>query len=265
MAKLDEDARKKTAEFNDIKSQRANTSKKDGNLLNVDLVDVLTPEVVVARGNENDDFIYSKFLTTVVVILGRGAEKEFLETYESLTPQVVPQSAKKFNVDDKDGNSAWRVVVCTACQTDGKNSPVDNFKRACRERRFVARDFEFSAESYKKIMATRQRLEMDVQQQTAMITGIYRDAWSDVMHSLVHVKAMRIFVESVLRYGMPPKFASFVLAAPAKPAPARKALATILGSGKAGPSAGAGDENQDDEEFFPYVSFTFVPFTAARG
>ena len=89
---------------------------------------------------------------------------------------------------------------------------MDNFKRPCREKRFAARDFVYSAQGYTKFIETRQRLEQEVQSQTAVITGIYRDAWSDVMHGLVHVKAMRIFVESVMRYGMPAKFASFYVA-----------------------------------------------------
>jgi len=217
-------------------------------------------------GDENDDFVYSKFLTTVVVVLSKGTEKEFLGSYESLTPQVVPGSAKCFtSLTDKEGTSIWRVVLCTAgAPTDAKThgaNPADNFKRACRERRYVARDFEYSADGHKKLVASRQRLEQEVSAQQAMITGIYRDAWSDVMHALVHVKAMRIFVESVLRYGMPPKFSAFVVSPPAnKLVPARKALASILGKGQRGPAA----EGDEDEEFFPYVSLSFVPFTAAK-
>merc|ERR1712157_249687 len=95
--------------------------------------------------------------------------------------------------------------------------------------------------------------------------GMHRDAWSDVMHALVHIKAMRVFVESVLRFGMPPRFASFILAAQANPAPARKALADILGKGVSGAFASSGEKEEgDDEEFFPYVSLSFTPFTAPR-
>ena len=201
--------------------------------------------------------------------LAKGSEQEFLSIYESLTGTVVPKSAKCFtSCNDKDGKSVWRVVLCTACtQTDAKAAdPVDNFKRACRERRFAARDFVYSAEGYTKLIQTRQRLEQEVQSQTAVITGIYRDAWSDVMHGLVHVKAMRIFVESVLRYGMPAKFASFIITPPANKIPAaRKALAIVLGSKSQ--MAGHSDdkeEKDDDEEFFPYVSLSFTPFTAPK-
>jgi len=261
MAKLDEEARKKTAEYSDVKAQKANVTKKDGTLLTVDLVDTFTPQQVVARGSENDDFIYSKFLTTVVVILTKGSEKDFLACYEKLSPTVVPQSAKCFTaLTDKDGNTAWRVVLCSGAE---KNH-IDNFKRACRERRFVARDFEYSGDAYKKLLQDRDRLEKEVIAQQRMVTDIYRNAWSDVMHVLVHVKAMRVFVESVLRYGMPPKFASFVVSAAANKGPlARKALASVLGKGAA--MMGGDEKEADEDEFFPYVSLSFTPFTTARG
>merc|ERR1712129_543030 len=77
----------------------------------------------------------------------------------------------------------------------------------------------------------------------------------------VHVKAMRIFVESVLRFGMPAKFASFIITPPANKIPAaRKALATVLGSQSqmAGHSDDKEDNKDDDEEFFPYVSLSFT-------
>jgi len=272
MSKLDEEARKKTAEFNDLKTQRANLAKKDGaNLMNLDLVDVFTPNVVSQKGTENDDFIYSKFLTTVVVILARGSENEFLKAYESFTPTVVPRSAKMFpNLADKDGNTPCRVVLCSRFETskvEKETHHVDNFKRACRERRFVPRDFEYSEDAYKQIVQQRERIETEAKSQQMLVTGIYKDAWSDVMHALVHVKAMRVFVESVLRFGMPPRFASFILSPPAnKTAPARKCLADILGKGQMGAlPAGEKDEKDDDEEYFPYVSLSFTPFTQSRG
>jgi len=270
MTKLDEEARKKTAEYSDLKQQKANLSKKDGtNIMTADLVDILTPAVVTARGNENDDFIYSKYLTTVVVILPRGTDKDFLKAYESFTPTVVPQSAKLFpNLADKDGSVPCRVVLCTkfeAGKVEKETNHVDNFKRACRERRFAPRDFEFSEDGYKQILQQRERVNKEVENQKMLVTGIYRDAWSDVMHALVHIKAMRVFVESVLRFGMPPRFASFILAPPtANPAPARKALADILGKGVSGAFASGEKEEGDDEEFFPYVSLSFIPLSAPK-
>jgi len=250
--KLDEEARNKTAQYNDFKTQKGNLAKKEGaNLTGRDLVDVLTPEVVKQRGSPEDDFIYTETLTTVCVILPRGTDQEFLKTYETMCDNVVPMSAKCFTaLSDKDGNALWRVVLF-------KNA-ADNFKKQCRERRYVVRDFEYSEEGYKKLKEQREKIEDQVRRQHDLVGLLYQAAWSDAMVAWVHIKAMRIFVESVLRFGMPPRFASFIVCPKANAQPAaRKALAEVLGKGGAFDKAA---EQDDGDEFYPYVSVSFVPF-----
>jgi V-type H+-transporting ATPase subunit C len=263
--KLDEECRNKSAQFNELKTQKGNISKKDAaNLAGRDLVDVLTPSAVSQFGEGS--FVYTEYITTVVVILSRGTDQDFLKCYERLAENVVPMSAMKFTgMDDKDGNSLWRVVMF--------KTALESFKKGCREKRFVVRDFEYSKEAYDKLKVTRDKVEEDLDKQHKLITGLYQAAWSDVLIAWMHVKAMRVFVESVLRFGMPPSFACFML----KPkssnqVAARKALADILGktgSGISGPYAGASKdksvEQEEGEEYFPYVSFSFTPFTTARG
>jgi len=261
--KLDEEARNKTAQYNDSKTQRGNLAKKDGaNLTGRDLIDVLTPDVVKMNGSPDDDFIYTEHLTTVAIILPRGTEQDFLKCYETLHENVVPMSARKFQgLDDKDGNSLWRIVLF--------RSAAEGFKKQCRERRFVVRDFEYSEENYKKLKAQREQLEDSVRRQHELVRGLYQAAWSDAMVAWMHIKAMRIFVESVLRFGMPPRFASFVVSPKSGAASAaRKALADTLGrGGQSGPNGAekAGGDAQDDEEYYPYVSLAFTPFNVQRG
>jgi len=260
--KLDEEARNKTAQYNDFKTQRTNLAKKDGAMLtNRDLVDVLTPDVVKMTDQSADnDFIYTEHLTTVAVIIPRGYAEEFQNSYVSFAEKVVPMSARRFSqLDDKEGNSLWRVVMM--------KSAAEPFKKACRERRYITRDFEYSAEGYNKLVAQRQQLDEAVKRQHELVRGLYQAAWSDTMVAWVHVKAMRVFVESVLRYGLPPRFAAFVIAPkPNNAAAARKALADVLGKpGSAGPGGKLGDAKEDEgEEYQPYVSFSFTPFNVPR-
>lgn len=263
VTKLDEEARNKTAMYNDLKTQSSNLKVKEGaNLTNRDLIDLLTPDVVKSQGGTGDDFIYTEHLTTICVILARGADKDFLQVYETMSEMVVPQSAKHFKgLDDKDGNQLWRVVLF--------KSHAEAFKKQCRERRFVARDFEYSEDGYKKLVASRSQVEDSVKRQLDLVKAIYKAAWSEALVAWMHVKAMRVFVESVLRFGMPPRFAAFIVSPKANATvAARKALADVLGKGsKGGPfeAQGKGAEAQDDgEEYFPYVSMSFVPFTTPR-
>jgi len=253
--KLDEEARNKTAQYNDFKTQKGNLAKKEGAMLtNRDLVDILTPDVVKVAGTADDDFIYTEHLTTVCVILPRGSEPEFLKSYESYAECIVPMSARSFpKLADKDGNTLYRVVMF--------RSAADPFKKQCRDRRYITRDFEYSEDGYKKLKVQREQLDEAVKRQHELVRGLYQAAWSDAMVAWIHIKAMRVFVESVLRFGMPPRFGAFVVAPNAsKAAAARKALADILG--KSGSSGPCGDkmEQEEGEEYYPYVSFSFTPF-----
>lgn len=256
--KLDEEARNKTAQYNEFKTQKGNLAKKEGaNLTNRDLVDVITPEVARNNGNADDDFIYTEHLTTITLILPKGADAEFLKAYEKFADNIVPMSARKFpGVDDKDGNSVWRVVMF--------KSAAEAFKKQVRERRFIVRDFEFSEEGYKRLRTQRDTIEEAVKRQHELVKGLYQAAWSDAMVAWIHVKAMRVFVESVLRFGMPPQFASFILIPKAGTTPSiRKALSDVLAKGQSNKQTEK--DGQDDEDYYPYVSLSFTPFNIQRG
>jgi V-type H+-transporting ATPase subunit C len=43
------------------------------------------------------------------------------------------------------------------------------------------------------------------------LVRIAKSAFSDTFQAWTHLKALRIFVESVLRYGLPPEFVSAVI------------------------------------------------------
>jgi len=48
-------------------------------------------------------------------------------------------------------------------------------------------------------------------EQQQIIIRLAKTNFSEVFSSWVHLKALRIFVESVLRYGLPPDFTSVVI------------------------------------------------------
>jgi len=251
--KLDEECRSKAAQYNELKTLCGNLKVKDvaGNATK-DLVDVLTPEVVKMNkpGTIDDDFIQTEYMTTVILIIGRSQESEFLSEYERMAENVVPGSARKFPaLDDKDGNSIWRVVMF--------KSVVDDFKRACRDKKFTCRDFQYSKEEYDKLTEQRDKTMNQKDKLELVIKDLFKSSWSDVMIGFVHIKAVRVFVESTLRFGVPPHFTSTILAPlDKKTEQMRKELSNIVGAGDPDKAA----MKDDDEEFFPYVSFAFTPF-----
>jgi len=248
VTKLDEEVRTKMGQFNDYRTQKGNIAKKDAatTLPTRDLVDLVTPNAVGA-----DWFVYTEHLTTVCVILSRSAEPDFLKAYDSFGEYVIPMSALKFaGMDDKDGNTLWRVVMM--------KSQVDHFKKACRENRFVPRDFEFSVDAYNNLLKQRVTLEDQTNQALVKAKDMCRAAWGDAMSAWIHVKAMRVFVESVLRFGQGAAFSAFVLS-PSNPVKARASLMDIFSSDSIAAKAMSDAAAEDGEEHFPYVSVSFFP------
>jgi V-type H+-transporting ATPase subunit C len=93
---------------------------------------------------------------------------------------------------------------------------VEGFKAACKSTRFVVRDFEYSKEAYDALLQRRSSLAAELRRQDDQLNKMSRYAWSDVFAAWVHVKTMRTFVESVLRFGMDsqsnaPNFAAFLV------------------------------------------------------
>lgn len=75
---------------------------------------------------------------------------------------------------------------------------------------------------------------------------------------MVHLKVLRLFVESVLRYGVPPSFqAVLIKPRPRKEAALRKVLNDLYGHLAASEMMGSSDDIDmpgDQAEFYPYVS-----------
>merc|ERR1711957_823623 len=217
-----------------------------------DMLDVITPELirkVSAPGqvHERDDFIESANLTTVMVILPRDGEQDFANWYERACDgkdNVVPMSAKQLQVPaDKDGNTVRRVVVFTSKKVA--------FLQACKERRVQARDFTYSEDKYHRLMQDRQKVDQRVEQTHNVAMKATRMAWSDVCASYLHLKAMRVFVESVLRFGVPAHFAAFVLVPHSnKEGPMRKALTSVLAR-QGGPQDKLQEMAEADGEEYP--------------
>ena len=258
--KIDEEVKNKTQQYSDAKQQAAFYSRKEqASHIQRDLVDLLTPEVV-----EKDDFVYSEHMTTLVLVVPRGADHEFLAHYQSFDEYVVPESAKRISADDKEGNSLWRVVMF--------KTGVDAFKTHCRQYRYTVRDFVYDSGRFAQVAEARQATEAELRKQEAVLRRVCQAAFSDATVAWTHLKAMRCFVEAVLRFGVPPNFGAY-LVKPGKYASKQGKLRSELvsvfaNSGMFGQTysdskettGGAADE--EGGEYYPYVYIPFSPLSA---
>ncbi|XBJ13212.1 hypothetical protein VPH35_017599 [Triticum aestivum] len=204
VAKIEDDMKVRVAEYGNVKSQLGTINRKQtGSLAVRDLSNLIKPE----------DMVTSEHLVTLLSIVPKYSQKDWLSSYESLDT-------------------------------------------------FVIRDFEYSPEAQE---SRKQELEKLLQDQEVMRTSLLQwcyASYSEVFSSWMHFSAVRVFVESILRYGLPARFLSVVLAPSTKSEKkVRNILEGLCGNANSsywrseddvGMAAGLGGET----ESHPYVSFT---------
>lgn len=274
VSKLDSDIRTKSAQFNEIKASVQNSFGKTvtvpgasgsdngpatnssgslvvpGTLNTKDLTDVITPECI-----ESGDIVDTEHILTVFVIVPKGGKESFLSSYEGFDKYVVPKSAKFIpKITDKDGNEIVRVLIF--------KSSLENFKTHCKNNKFVVRDdFKYSREKFNHLMNSRQKLLQEKDKQEKYLKRMCFAGFSEIFISWMHVKAMRCFVEAVLRYGVPPKFASFMLSLESNQSKLKRVQNSVekvfTEMGRVGATFKSTEKDVDDE----YTSYVFLQFS----
>ena len=128
-------------------------------------------------------------------------ERDWLRSYETLAPFVVPRSSTKLAQDEE--FTLYNVTLFK------KHAP--QFIQTARANKFVPREFtwtEHGSEIVKKELDNASVLERKLWSETLRLA---RTAWSDEFMAWIHIKALRVYVESVLRYGLPLEYISAVI------------------------------------------------------
>ncbi|CDJ67349.1 vacuolar ATP synthase subunit c, putative [Eimeria necatrix] len=219
-----------------------------------ELREVLTPAVV-----QPGDFVASELVTTAVACVPLEAESHWLSCYERLSPlAAVPRSAKKLGLPpDSAGVCLWRVVVF--------KRGLEAFKSAAAAQHFAVREFAYSAQAGRLLLERRSRATAERSQHEAFLARVCFAAFSDIFVSWLHLKAMRVFCDALLRFGVPANFVALFLRPTAPPRPAKihaqlHALLTPPGLFGNRFYASLDKDNNEAEDFFPYVLLTLQPF-----
>nr|KJB76320.1 hypothetical protein B456_012G082900 [Gossypium raimondii] len=192
VAKIEDDLKVRVAEYNNVRGQlNAINRKQSGSLAVRDLSNLVKPE----------DIITSEHLVTLLAVVPKYSQKDWLSSYETLTTYVVPRSSKKLYEDNE-----YALYTVTLF-----GRVADNFRTSARERGFQVRDFEYSPEAQE---SRKQELEKLVQDQDMLRSSLLQwcyASYGEVFSSWMHFCAVRVFAESILRYGLPPSFLACVL------------------------------------------------------
>ncbi|GAA0185640.1 ATP synthase [Lithospermum erythrorhizon] len=242
ISKIEDDLKVRVAEYNNVRSQlNAINRKQAGSLTVRDLSNLLKPEDVVA----------TEHLTTLLAVVSKYSQKDWLSSYETLTTYVVPRSSKKLHEDNE-----YALYTVTLFNRD-----ADNFRLKARERGFQIREFESNPETQE---SRKQELEKLMQDQESFRSSLLQwcyTSYGEVFSSWMHFCAVRVFAESILRYGLPPTFLSAVMSPPSKSE--KKVRSILLGLCDSSNSSFWNTEDEggmgafgNDADSYPYVSFT---------
>lgn len=259
---LEAEFKSRSAEYASVRQALSSVERQlTGNLASRNLADIVSAEHALE----------SEHLVTQYVVVNAFNAREFLNQYESLSQYVVPRSATEIAADNE--FKLYAVVVF--------KKGVDEFRRAARERRYNVRDFKYRPEQAGANETRREELQRRAGRLRRELLEWCAVAYAEAVEASMHVKVVRLFVESVLRYGLPVAFEAAVVApTPRYEARVRQALneeyagvspSSAGGGGGGGYGGGGGDGGDASElgggvaalagvggEFYPYVSLTLT-------
>ncbi|PSN31288.1 V-type proton ATPase subunit C [Blattella germanica] len=247
VGQIDADLKTKSTAYNNLKGNLQNLAKKQtGSLLTRNLADLVKKEHFI---------LDSEYLTTLLVIVPKASFNDWHQGYEKLTDMIVPRSSQLVSQD-----ADYGLFTVTLFK-----KVVDEFKLHARERKFVVRDFTYNEEELAAGKNEITKLTTDKKKQFGPLVRWLKVNFSECFCAWIHVKALRVFVESVLRYGLPVNFQAMLLHPNKK---STKRLRDVLnqlyghldssavqGSGGAHDSVDIPGLGFGQSEYFPYVYY----------
>lgn len=266
--------------------------KKSGNLLIADLNDVLTRDVMrnitvhdteylktlfvaVPKGTEEEFMGNIESVGSDIVGFGGpdwsrnprdlGAATQYgslVDRHGKRGSPVVPGSVKLVKEDSD--STLFSVTILKSQYEAGyyegdefvSGSKVDfedEFVKVCREHRYIVRQFEFDPNQASKSAMALEQLQVEVDGMRSGLTRWCKTHFGEAFVAWMHIKVIRVFVESVLRYGLPVDFTAVLYKAKSKDSSILvDALDKAFGSGEP-----ANDD--DEEEYHDFVLLKFEP------
>lgn len=143
----------------------------------------------------------SEYLETHLIVVPVNNRKDFLKSYESVAPMVVPRSATEIAKDDE--------FVLFAVTTFKKHSA--EFLQKCREQKWTPRQYKHVEGGREEEQKEIDRVAREEKKVWGEALRLGRTGWSEAVMVWAHVMTLRVFVETVLRYGLPLEYVSALI------------------------------------------------------
>jgi len=132
---------------------------------------------------------------------------------------------------------------------------ADRFKAVAREKRFNIREYKYNERQLQSNKDEKNKMDVDFKQKQASLDLWTKTNFGEAFSAWLHIKAIRVFVESVLRFSLPVNFESFILQVNRKYEKQLKTTLKQLYSNLGGSkySSMETDVETPGNEFYPYV------------
>jgi V-type H+-transporting ATPase subunit C len=179
--------------YNQTKSTVAATERKNaGTFLTKDLGSSVAAE----------DFVEpSEFMQTLLVVVSTTEKNKWETLYEHLSEMVVPRSSRL--LAEEDGYALYNVTIF--------NKVKEDFTKAASAERFTVREYVYDKTRLQETQEADQAMQSDMKAQWASLVRLLKTNFGELFSAWMHLKVLRLFVESVLQYGLPPYFLSLTL------------------------------------------------------
>ncbi|XP_045120885.1 LOW QUALITY PROTEIN: V-type proton ATPase subunit C-like [Portunus trituberculatus] len=244
VTQIENDLKSKSANYNNLKSNLANMERKQtGSLLTRNLGDLVKKE----------DFVQnSEYLVTLLVVVPKSFYTDWQAKYEHLADMVVPRSSRLIFEDNDHG--LYTVTLFSKV--------VDEYKLHARENKFIVREFTYNEEELTAGKNELSKLINDKKRYFGPLVRWLKVNFSECFICWTHVKAIRVFVESVLRYGLPVNFQAILIHPNKKSIKRLRDILNQLYSHLDSSATGGVGETVDipglgfnTSEYYPYVYF----------
>uniref|UniRef100_A0A5K3ETM9 V-type proton ATPase subunit C n=1 Tax=Mesocestoides corti TaxID=53468 RepID=A0A5K3ETM9_MESCO len=193
LSRIEADLRTRSATYNNIKGNlQAMEKKQTGSLLTRNLAEIVKKQQFVLN---------SEYLITVAVVVPRQSYKEWEASYESLVDMVVPRSTELIYEDQENG--LWTVTLF--------QKMLGDFTLRAREKKFIVRDFVYDEKMIEESKNALSKLEADKKKHFPPLFRWLRVNFGEAFAAMMHIKALRVFIESVLRFGLPVDFEAILI------------------------------------------------------
>lgn len=266
--------------------------RKGGNLLAADLNDVLTDEIMSRVDVHDTEYLKTLFVAVpksmkenfesgiykvandLVGFGGPDWSRDPTKLGEPVSfgskvdrhkvrgSPVVPGSLKQIHAD---GDSLLYTVTILKGQYEAgyyengefqQGTKIDfesEFTKACRDKRYVVRDFTWDPNKASTSENALEQLQVEVDGMKSALMRWCKTHYGDAYVAWMHIKVIRVFVESVLRYGLPVDFTAVLYKVQGNKEPElTKALDKALGNNEA-----IEDAEDDMDEYHDFVLLKF--------